>query len=88
VPLRALLARLLSDEARGGAADTLDAALDQALPGAVPQETLKRATDETALALAGFRRRMSDEEFEKMFARALVDRLRSMLALPRLVLTR
>lgn len=86
-PLRALLARLLSEEAEGAAANDLDAALDHSLPGAVPREMLALAKDETARALAGFRRRMSDEEFEKTFARALVDRLRLALALPRLTLT-
>jgi len=87
-PLRALLARLLAEEARGGAAAALDSALDEALPGAVPRETLARATAETVHALEEFRRRMSEEEFRKLFARALADRLRSALALPRFALTR
>ena len=87
-PLRAVLLRLLAEEAAGGAATALDAALDEFLPGAVQKETLARATDETAQALSDFRRRMSEEEFQKMFARALADRLRGAFALPRLALTR
>jgi hypothetical protein len=87
-PLHALLARVLAEEAAGGAATVLDAALDEFLPGAVPPAALACATEETARALADFRRRMSEEEFQRTFARALADRLRASLALPRLVLTR
>jgi len=86
--LRELLSGLLAKEARGGDAQAIDTALDASLPGAVPEPVLRHATEETSRALSGFRGRMSDEEFQKMFARALVDRLRSALALPRLTLTR
>ena len=86
--LRALLTSLLAEETAGAAAEALDAALDASLAGAVPEETLVRATEETTRALEEFRGRMSEEEFRKTFSRALADRLRRALALPRLALTR
>lgn len=87
-PLRGLLSLLLDDERRGVAAAVLDQALDSALPGVVAEGVLTRATDETARELASFKPRMSDDEFRKTSARALSDRLRSELALPRLSLSR
>ena len=87
-PLHGLLTRLLAEAVHGEAGPTLDAALDAALPGAVPEELLVRATEQTVRALEGFRRRMSEVEFRKTFDRALADRLRETLALPRLTLTR
>lgn len=86
--LHTLIVSLLADEAAGGAPEALDAALDAALPGAVPEKTLAEANDETARALADFRSRMSDDEFRKTFSRALTDRLRRALLLPRFSLTR
>ena len=86
--LRTLLASLLAEEAERGTPEAVDAALDSSLAGAVPEETLVRATEETARALEEFRGRMSEEEFRKTFSRALADRLRRALALPRLALTR
>jgi hypothetical protein len=49
---------------------------------------LATATERTERALREFRRRMSDDEFRKTFVRALADRLRETLKLPRLSLTR
>jgi hypothetical protein len=86
--LRTLLERLLADEDRGVAAAILDAVLDEALLVAVPVEIGDRAQEETASALSAFRGRMSDEEFRATFARALADRLRATLVLPRLALSR
>ena len=86
--LRTLLASLLAEEAERGTPEAVDAALDSSLAGAVPEETLLRATEETARALEEFRGRMSEEEFRKTFSRALADQLRRALALPRLALTR
>jgi hypothetical protein len=86
--LRDLLTGLLADEERGVEADALDAALDASLPTALSEDALKKATDETLAALHEFRDRMSEWEFRKMFSRALVDRLRRALSLPRLSLTR
>jgi len=86
--LRALLTSLMAEEERGGAPEALDAALDASLSGAVAEETLLRATEETSRALEGFRGRMSEAEFRKTFSRALADQLRRALALPRLALTR
>jgi hypothetical protein len=87
-PLHALLAQLLA-EARGGAEPSvLDARLDRSLPGAVPVEVLDRANAETRRELAGFRDRMSEAEFGSMLVRAVCDRLRQSLDLPRLTLFR
>ena len=86
--LRTLLTSLLAEEASGVAPEVVDASLDASLAGAVPDAVLAEATAETARALAEFRARMSEEEFRKTFARALADRLRRTLALPRLALTR
>jgi hypothetical protein len=87
-PLRALLSRLLADEERGVPASAIDAALDRALPDSVSESQLASARAETLEALAPFRPRMTDEEFRNTLARALAERLRLMLALPRLALTR
>ena len=86
--LRTLLTGLLAEEAEGAAPEAVDAALDASLAGAVPEPVLAEATAATARALGDFRGRMSEEEFRKTFARALADRLRRTLALPRLALTR
>ena len=85
--LQRLLSTLLDREANGAEAVALDAVLDAALVGAVPDELLKHSTRETERALQEFRGRTSAEEFQKMFARAIVDRLRAELVLPRLALT-
>ena len=85
--LRALLSTLLAEEAEGGMVEAIDATLDASLPGAVSEETLARVRKETARALVEFRDRMSDEEFQAMFARAFADRMRSELGLPRLSLS-
>jgi len=87
-PLRALLVGLLAQDAAGASGPALDAALDDALPGAVPDDTLSGARNDTEGALRAFRGRMSEDEFKSTFARALVDRLRATLGLPRLALTR
>jgi len=86
-PLHALLTKLLAEGALGASGQVLDAALDASLAAAVPEEMRAVATEVTARALADFRTRMSDEEFQKTFARALADRLRAVLVLPRLTLT-
>jgi hypothetical protein len=87
-PLRALLGDLLRQEATGASGPVLDAALDRALPGAIPADTRSKATDETVRELEAFRGRMSEQEFQSLRERALVDRLRAALGLPRLALTR
>jgi hypothetical protein len=87
-PLRALLTRLLDDAMQGESGLVLDDRLDASLPGAVPEELLASATARTEQALADFRRRMSAGEFRSTFVRALADRLRETLGLPRLALTR
>jgi hypothetical protein len=87
-PLHVLLTRFVSEAAKGESVHTIDAALDAMLPGAVPDEMLATATERTERALREFRRRMSDDEFRKTFVRALADRLRETLELPRLSLTR
>jgi hypothetical protein len=86
--LHALLSRLLAKAAGGGDVQSLDAELDAELPGAVSESALRAATEEASRALRQFRGRMLDEEFQRMLARALVDRLRTAFALPRMTLTR
>jgi len=86
--LHRLLATLLADEAEGGAVEVIDATLDTSLPGAVSEETLMRVKHETTRALHGYRDRMSEEEFQGLFARAFADRMRAELGLPRLSLSR
>lgn len=86
--LHELLARLLADRAAGVPADELDRRLDVALAAAVAEPTLARAREETRRALDAFRGRMSPDEFEATFARALADRLRAASGLPRLALLR
>jgi hypothetical protein len=86
--LHTLLSTLLGEEAEGRAVEVIDATLDAALPGALAPETLMRVRQETARALVGFRDRMSDEEFQGLFARAFADRMRTELGLPRLSLSR
>lgn len=87
-PLHALLTSLLDEEAQGGEAAALDASLDASLPDAVHPAELSGAREETRSRLADFRARMSAEEFRTTFDRALVERLRLTLALPRVSLTR
>jgi hypothetical protein len=87
-PLHTLLTRLLDDAMRGESGLTLDERLDASLPGAVSDEMLASASARTERALADFRRRMSAGEFQTTFVRALADRLRETLGLPRLALTR
>ncbi len=86
--LRSLLTRLLAEEAGGATHELLDASLDAFLAGAVPASLLAEAKAETARSLSEFRGRMTEDEFQKTFARALVDTLRRALALPRLTLRR
>lgn len=86
--LRALLSKLLAEEAEGKDSAALDASLDASLPGAVTEAQLAQASEETRNRLAEFRARMSDEEFRATFDRARIERLRLMLALPRASLTR
>ena len=85
-PLRTLLTGLLEEARAGRDAPAVDAALDGALGAVVPGDLLERARRECARQLEPFRSRMSDGEFRKMIDRALVDRLRSELVLPRLAL--
>lgn len=86
--LRSLLTRALAEEAGGATHESLDALLDASLADAVPEQLLAEAEAETARALEAYRGRMSEDEFRRTCARALVDRLRRVLALPRLTLAR
>jgi hypothetical protein len=87
-PLRGLLTRLLAEEAAGAEAIALDSALDLALPAVVSASQLAEAREETQKRLSEFRARMSDDELRSTYDRALARRLRGMLALPRVSLTR
>jgi hypothetical protein len=85
--LRTLLSTLIAEEAEGRAGEEIDAKLDASLLEAVSEEILSRAKGETARALLPFRDRMSAEEFHGLFSRALADRMRTDLGLPRLTLS-
>ncbi len=73
---------------RGGDAERADDALDDALPGCAPPGLSDRARAEAGRALAPFRGRMSAPAFEETLRRAVADRLRRLLGLPRVALTR
>jgi len=87
-PLETLLSRLLAARAAGSDAAEVDAELDRSLPGAVPPELLAAATTGASQALSVFRGRMSEDELRKVTERAVADRLREALRLPRLALSR
>lgn len=83
-PLRAFLSGLAQDAAAGVCADILDARLDAELPELVSREDRVRAESATDAALAPFRSRMPPHELARTRARAIADRLRATLSLPRL----
>jgi hypothetical protein len=87
-PLHALISDLLNRAAAGDDAASLDAELDRSLENAAPQDLCDATRRDVTLELATFRERMNGEEFQTMLRRALVDRLRASLSLPRLALTR
>ncbi len=73
---------------RGGSPEEADDALDEALPEAVPPELGERARAESERALSPFRARMDAAAFRATLRRAVADRLRRALDLPRIALTR
>jgi hypothetical protein len=87
-PLHALISELLNRKAAGDDAASLDAELDRSLENAAPQDLCDATRRDVTSELATFRERMNGEEFQTMLRRALVDRLRRTLSLPRLALTR
>lgn len=81
--LRAVLTRL-----RAGEAFDADAAIDAALEGGAPEADRAAAAREADSALAAWRHRMSAEAFAATRRRAIIDRLRSALGLPRVSIAR
>jgi hypothetical protein len=87
-PLGTLLSRLLAAHGAGVDPAELDAELDRSLPDAVPPALLTAASADASKALSAFRGRMSEDELRKVTERAVADRLREALRLPRLALSR
>ena len=82
-PLRELLAGVLHDAAQGVPASTLDETLDRDLPLRAHEPIVRAATEEARRGLEPFRARMDAVEHERALRRAVVDRLRDALGLPR-----
>ena len=82
-PLRELLSGLLHDAAQGAPAATLDETLDRDLPLRAPETHVHAASEEARRGLEPFRTRMDTAEHERALRRAVVDRLRDALGLPR-----
>lgn len=87
-PLKQLVQRLIADADAGAAAALIDERLDDELWTVTPPELLAGVEEAARSALAPFRGRMPDAEFDKTFRRARADRLRDALQLPRLKLSR
>ncbi len=81
--LRDLLERLVQESHSGLSDDELDARLDDALAASVPAEFRDGAEREARERLAPHRRRMPPEAYASTLHRAVVDRLRQRLGLPR-----
>ncbi len=85
--LAGLLSELIGEIERGGEPGTIDRELDERLPGAVPADVLETAKMAAGRGLAPFRGRFAPDVFAATCRRAIADRLRRMLGLPRLALT-
>jgi hypothetical protein len=83
-PLGALLRSLIAAAERGASVQEIDERLDAALADAAPAELRGAAERATSVALAPFRGRMPEDEFQRTSTRARLDRLRDALELPRL----
>jgi hypothetical protein len=86
-PLHAAIARLLEAASEGVAPEELDRRLDEELTLCAPSDRLAAVSEASRAALAPFRGRMSREEHERALRRAIVDRLREELELPRAALS-
>lgn len=83
--LAGLLGDLREDLARGVESTTVDEALDRALAaGAVAPDVHREARESAFEALREYRDRMPPDAWEKTLERAVVERLRRRLGLPRL----
>ena len=78
-----LLRSLLERWERGETADALDRELDHRLADVVPRARVAAARRDVDRELDGFRRRMAAPAFAETSRRALLDRLRRELGLPR-----
>lgn len=86
-PLHTVIARLLAAASEGVAPEELDRRLDEELTLCAPPEKLAAVSEASRAALGPFRDRMSREEHERALQRAIVDRLREALELPRAALS-
>lgn len=82
--LRSLLCGLLDRLHAGESPVVLDQELDRGLLRAAPTDLLSRVTAETDVDLEPYRSRMDASAFEATRSRAVTDRLRRALRLPRL----
>jgi len=83
--LGARIAALLDELDRGAAPAELDRRLDETIVGLVDPETLRAAEEAVDRRLAGFAGRLDPETLAMTRRRAVVERLRASLGLPRLV---
>ena len=86
-PLRDLLEHLLREATAGAPPHALDATLDRELPRRAPHALVHTASEEARRSLEPFRTRMDRTEHERAMTRAVVDRLRQTLDLPRAALS-
>jgi hypothetical protein len=82
--LRDLLCELLDRLERGAVPEELDVELDSRLTSTVPEALRQVAEDDVDARLAPHRQRMDPSIFQETRRRAVVDRLRRSLGLPRL----
>jgi hypothetical protein len=85
--LRVLLERVLRDADEGVPLGQLDEVLDRELPRCAPDPLVRAATEDARRGLEPFQGRMDAAEHERALARAIVDRLREALGLPRAALS-
>jgi hypothetical protein len=87
-PLSDLLEHVLGEAAAGASPHALDEALDRGLAQRAPDALVRAASEEARRSLEPFRARMDPTEHERAITRAIVDRLRRALDLPRAALSR
>ena len=85
--LRVLLERVLRDADEGVPTEQLDEVVDRELPHCAPDPLVRAATENARRGLEPFQGRMNAAEHERALARAIVDRLREALGLPRAALS-
>jgi len=82
--LSEFLSRLLGELESGTTSSVVDGKLDEGLPDRAPPILLVQSREKASAELEPFRERMSRETYEATLRRAVVERLRRALKLPRL----